>query len=201
MPQQLGSHCAMIYNRMHNELTNLLPYERQRVLSREYVFKIGVIVAVLATALAFSAGVLFIPTYVFLNGSANAKKVNLAHIESTLSSADEAAIRERLAALSTNAAALVALLNASSVSALIREILFVSRPGITLSGLSFTPPAGKGKGSGTIVVSGSAATRDALRSYQLALQGAPFARSAVLPVSAYAKDSDIAFTITITLAP
>jgi hypothetical protein len=39
-----------------------------------------------------------------------------------------------------------------------------------------------------------------LRSYQLALQGASFARAVDLPVSAYAKDADIAFTVTITLA-
>lgn len=189
----------MIYNRMHNELTNLLPEERQRILSRDYILRIGVITAMLATALALSAGVLLIPTYVFLNGNANEKKVSLAHIESTLSSADEVALQGRLAALSTNAAALVALSDAPSVSALIRDMLSVSHPGITLSRISFTPSTGKS--SGTIAVSGSAATRDALRNYQLALEGARFARSAVLPVSAYAKDSDIAFTITITLAP
>ncbi|MDO8566725.1 MAG: hypothetical protein Q7R58_01065 [bacterium] len=183
---------------MHNELTNLLPQERQRMLSRNYVLKIGVIIAVLVTVLTFSAGVLLIPTYVFLNGSANAKKINLAHIESTLSSTDEVALRERLATLSTNAANLLTLSDAVPVSALIRDILSIPRPGITLSELSFTPSAGNN--SETMVVSGSSATRDALRSYQLALQGASFIRSAVLPVSAYAKDSDIAFIITITLA-
>lgn len=189
----------MIYSRMHNELTNLLPEERQKVLSRDYILRVGVITAMLATALALSAGVLLIPTYVFLNGSANVKKMGLAHVESTLSSADEVALQERLAALSTSAAALVALSDAPSVSALIREALSVPHLGVTLSRLSFTPSAGKSPG--TLAVSGSAATRDALRSYQLALEGARFARSAALPVSAYAKDSDIAFTITITLAP
>ena len=184
---------------MHNELTNLLPEERQKALSRDYILRIGVITAMLATALTLSAGVLLVPTYVFLNGNVNAKRVSLAHIESTLSSADEVALQERLAALSMNAAALAALSDAPSVSALIRDALSVSHPGITLSRISFAPATEKG--SGTMVVSGSAATRDALRSYQLALQGAQFARSAVLPVSAYAKDSDIAFAITITLAP
>lgn len=184
---------------MHNELTNLLPEERQKVLSRDYILRIGVITAMLATALALSAGVLLIPTYVFLNGSANAKKVSLVHIESTLSSADELALQERLVALSKNAAALVALSSAPSVSALIRDMLSVAHPGVTLSRISFTPSAGKSPW--TMAVSGRAATRDALRGYQLALEGARFARSAALPVSAYAKDSDIAFTITITLAP
>jgi len=184
---------------MNNELTNLLPRERQRILSRDYILRIGVIVAVLATVLILSLAVLLIPTYVFLSGNASAKKVNLARIESSLSSADEVVLSERLTTLSENAAALAALSNAPSASATIRKILSVPRPGIILSGLSFIPSTGKS--SGTVIISGSSATRDSLRSYQLALQGAPLATSAVLPVSAYAKDSNIAFTITVTLAP
>lgn len=189
----------MIYNRMNNELTNLLPQERQKKLSRDYLLRAGAAASVLAAILILSSAVLLVPTYVFLNGSANAKKINLARIESVLSSADEASLSERLAALSANAAALAALSNVKSVSATVREVLSIPRPGITLSGLSFAPS--KEKGSGTVIVSGTSATRDSLRSYQLALEGAPFALSAVLPVSAYAKDSNIAFTITVTLAP
>lgn len=184
---------------MHNERTNLLPQERQRALSRDYILKISVVTAVLTTALVFSAGVLLIPMYVFLNGSVNAKKVTLANIESTFSSTDEVALRNRLTALSESAATLAAHSNVPSASAMIRNILSVSRPGITLSGLSFAPSAGNN--SGTVTVSGLSSTRDSLRNYQLALQGAPFTRSATLPVSAYAKDSDIAFVITITLTP
>jgi len=63
--------------------------------------------------------------------------------------------------------------------------------------LEFTAEDGKK----ILSVSGTAANREALRTYQLALQGAPFTLTAALPVSAYAKDSDIAFTITITLSP
>lgn len=184
---------------MNNELTNLLPPERQRELSRDYILRLVVVAAVLATALTLSAAVLLIPTYVFLNGSANDKKVHLARIESTLSSTDEAALSARLSALSTNSTTLTALSNATSVSAIIREMLAVSRPGVTLSGFSYSPSAERG--SGTLVISGFSATRDALRNYQLALQKAPFVFSATLPVSAYAKDSNIPFTITVTLSP
>ncbi len=184
---------------MHNELTNLLPLERTRALSRDYMLRVGVIAALLVTILAGAAAVLLVPTYVFLTGSANAKKIHLAGIESTLFSADETALSSRLAALSSDAAALVALSNVLSVSSVAREMLFIARPGITLSDFSYTPAPGKV--SGTLTLSGSAETRAALRNYQLALQEAPFATSAALPVSAYAKDADIAFTITIILAP
>lgn len=183
---------------MHNELINLLPPERQRLLSRDYITRIGTVIAVLATALIISATALLVPMYVYLSGNENTKKADLARMKSALSSADEAELSARLSVLSANAATLVALSNSISVSAVIRETLSIPRPGITLSGISFTPSTNNG--SKTVVVTGSSATRDSLRSYQLALQGASFARSVVLPVSAYAKDSNIPFAITITLA-
>lgn len=184
---------------MNNEPTNLLPPKRQRILSIDYILRVGVIIAVLATALTLSSAVLLIPTYVFLSGNVSAKKVNLASIESSLSSADEIALSNRLTALSENAASLSALSNVQSVSATVREILSVPLPGITISGISYTPRTENRPG--TVIISGSSATRDSLRGYQLALQDVQFIRSVVLPVSAYAKDSDIAFTITVTLAP
>lgn len=184
---------------MYNELTNLLPPERQRALSREYFLRLGVVAVVLLSLLTLTSAVLLLPTYVFLAKSASAKETRLATIESSLSSADGTALSLRLAALSSDAAILTALAGAPSVSAVVRTVLTVSRPGVTLSGFVYTPA--EDKTPGTLTISGTAATRDALRSYQLALQSAPFALSATLPVSAYAKDTNITFAIIVTLAP
>lgn len=189
----------MIPTAMHNELTNLLPPERLRALAWDYRFRIGVVAIVLTTILVLAAAALLVPTYVFLNISAAAKEEHLANIASTYSSAEEIALLSRLAALSSDTAALAALSHTPSISAIIRATLSIPRSGITLSGFSYVPPLGKN--SGVLTISGTSGTRDALRSYQLALQGAPFARSASLPVSAYANDTDIAFTITVTLSP
>ena len=184
---------------MHSELTNLLPPKRQRALARAYLLRLSVIVAVLVSALALIAAVLLLPTYVFLLKSMGTKEAHLKSIESALSSADERELSTRLSALTKNASVLTALAGAPSVSALLRDLLSVPRPGITLSGFSYAPTTGDT--SGTFALSGSAATRDALRGYQLALQNAPRVAAASLPVSAYAKDANISFTVTITLAP
>ena len=186
-------------NRMRSELTNLLPLERRRALRRNYFLRLGVVALLFASALTLAAAVLLLPTYVFLANSYRAKEARLANVESTLSSSDETALSARLAALSSDAATLVALGNAPSASAIIRAALATSRPGVTLSSISYTPATGTAPG--TLALSGTAASRDALRSYQLALQGASFALSADLPVSAYAKDTNIAFTVTVTLVP
>mgnify|MGYP001581405480 FL=1 len=184
---------------MYNELTNLLPFERQHALSRDYVLRIAVVSTWLLTTITFVAALLLLPTYVLLAASSDAKEMRLANIKSTISSADEAAFAVRLTKLSNNVAILTTLANASSASAIVRTMLAVARPGITLSGLNYTPAALKSPD--TLVLSGTAATRAALRNYQLALESVPFVRSAALPISAYAKETNITFTIAVTLAP
>lgn len=184
---------------MDNALTNLLPPERQRALSRDYFLRLGVVATIFATILVVIAGLLFLPTYVFLTQSAATKQAHLAKVESILSSSNEVELSTRLAALSRDVSALTALGSAPSASKVLRSALAVSRLGVTLSGFVYTPM--KEKAPGILEISGIAATRDALRSYQLALQNTPFTSSATVPVSAYARDTDIPFTMTVTLAP
>lgn len=184
---------------MHNELTNLLPPLRQRTLRYDYFIRLSVVVTLLLTVLASAAAVLLLPTYVFLSASARVGETHLASIESKISSFDEATLSAQLIALSNNTATLSALAGTHSVSAIMSSVLAISRPGITLSGFAYSPIVDENPG--TLAISGTAATRDALRSYQLALQSASFVHSADLPVSAYAKDTAITFTITVTLAP
>ncbi len=184
---------------MHSELTNLLPFERQRILARDYYVRLGVVVVVFMIGITFAAGVLLVPTYVFLIGSSNAKEMRLANLKSTLASGDEAALSNRLTALSSDITTLTTLSNAPAASAIMRTLLSISRPGIKIS--SFVYAAAAEDAPGTVAISGTAATRDALRNYQLALQSTPSITSADLPISAFAKDSSIPFTITVTLAP
>ncbi|MGD0328662.1 MAG: hypothetical protein ABSB00_03070 [Minisyncoccia bacterium] len=186
---------------MRSELTNLLPQERQRALHRDYFMRLGVVAALLVIVLTLIAAGLLLPTYVFLAENASAQQQHLANVESAVTSSDEAAFSAQLAALSDSAATLSALANAPSVGAIMRAVLAIPRPGITLSGFAYSPVANTSKNQNTLAISGIAATRDALRSYQLALQSAPLALSANLPVSVYAQDTNISFTITVTLAP
>jgi hypothetical protein len=49
-----------------------------------------------------------------------------------------------------------------------------------------------------MMITGSAATRTALQSFKEELASLPFVTSADLPISAFAKESDIPFSITVT---
>lgn len=182
---------------MNNQLTNLLPPERQHALSRDYVLRLCTVAAVVIALLTVAAGVLLLPSYVFLTRSEGSKQARLSIIETVLSSADDAAISARLAALSGEASQLMKLKNEPSASGTMRAILAVSRPGVTIFGITYTRASGATPGA--VSISGTAATRDALRSYQLALEHASFVAAANLPVSAFAKDANISFTIEVIL--
>lgn len=184
---------------MNDDRTNLLPLERQHALSREYILRLGVVAGLIVFALTCIAGLLLVPTYVFLTKSIEAKQANLANVESAVASSDEKDLLAHLALLSSDTVSLLALSNTVSASAVISAALAIPHAGVRLSRFSYTPLGTKTPGM--LTISGIAETRDALRSYQLLLQNAPFAAAADLPVSAYAKDSDIAFTITVILAP
>lgn len=184
---------------MDKELTNLLSPERQRNLFREHILRMCVVAVVFVIVLTLVFAILLFPTYVFLSKSYAIKESRLAGIESAVSSADGTAFSARLSALSGDVEVLAKLGSARSVSEIIRTVLAVPHSGVALSGLTYAPAAGKN--SGVLTVSGTATSRDSLRNYQMALQSAPFSTSAILPVSAYAKDSDITFTITVTLTP
>jgi Tfp pilus assembly protein PilN len=184
---------------MHTELTNLLPFKRRRALMHDYVFRLGVVGLLFVSVLVGAAGILLVPTYVLLAGDVSAKEASLAHMTSTLSSADSKTLSAHLAALSNESMTLLTLAQTPSVSTVVRAVLALPRPGITLSGFAYT--LGTGNTPGTLALSGTATTRDALRGYQLTLQKTSFASSADLPVSAYAHDANIAFTITVTLMP
>ena len=183
---------------MNDERTNLLPPERQHALRRNYFLRLGVTIVVFLIVFIAAAAVLLIPTYVFLTESARAKDARLASLESTPSHGDDA-LSTQLTILSNETATLNALASTRQVSAVIRDMLAVPRPGIILSGFTYAPLASKN--SRTLGISGTASTRESLRNYQLALQGVSWALSADLPVSAYAKDTDISFTVLVTLAP
>ncbi len=181
------------------DLTNLLPHARRRLLAREYCLHLGTVVAFLLGGLFLSAAALLMPIHAFLVGSASSKEEYLASMKASISFSDEMALSNRLIALSSAATVLTELSAKPSVSTVMRSVLAVPHPDIALSGFDFS--AAENKNASTLVVTGTAATRAALRAYQLALENASFARSVDLPVSVYAKDTNISFIITITLAP
>lgn len=184
---------------MSSELTNLLPEERERALRREYRFRLGTLAALILTLAIAIHAALLLPSYLYLADAVDLQDAHLSGIAADLASSEEASMNARLAALDADAGRLLTLSSSTSATGVIKAILAVPHLGITLTGFSYSAPAP----SGRLTLTGSAATRESLRQFAAALAALPYVTKADLPLSAYAKESDIAFTITLTgpLAP
>jgi Tfp pilus assembly protein PilN len=181
---------------MFPELTNLLPRSNINAFRRGYFLRVAALGCGMLAGLVVLHGLLLLPSYIFAHSEVKRESAQLATLNASLNTSEEAQVRKRLGQLSTNVAYLNTLATTTTASAVLRAVLAAPRTGITLSGFTFTP-ATPGK-QGTMGISGMAATRDTLRAYALALGALPFVTNADLPISAYAKDSNIPFTITLT---
>lgn len=187
---------ALHYENMFPELTNLLPRARIRAFKRGYLLRVGALALFLLTGIVVVHGLLLVPSYIYVHSEEKRQETQLAGLNASLQTSEEKEVRARLSQLSGNIAYLNKLATTTAASAAIRTILTVPRTGITLSGFTFAPA--NAKDSGHMTLSGTASSRDTLRAYALALGQLPFVTNADLPISAYAKENDIPFTITLT---
>ncbi len=181
---------------MSRELTNLLPLDKKRAFRREYFLRLVVVGLLLLSCATAVGAVMLAPAYLSLSQERIAKEARLTQLEATLANAQERAIGERLARLSEDAEHLARLESHPSGSAAARAILLVPRAGIALTRIAFTP--GAEEGANVMTLSGTADTREALRAYNLALSELPFVTMSELPISTYAKETELEFMITLT---
>ncbi|HRH24320.1 MAG TPA: hypothetical protein PK109_01895 [Candidatus Paceibacterota bacterium] len=179
---------------MSAELTNLLPSERIRAFRQAYFYRLGTALLLAVAVVVVIHAALLAPSYLYLNDTVALERAHLNELAEKLASSGEGEMNARLARLEQDASRILTLSGAPSASAAIRTVLAVPRGGITLTGITFHTPSPDGR----LTLTGMAATREDLRRYALALSELPFAKSADLPLSAYAKERDIPFTITLT---
>ncbi len=182
---------------MSPELTNLVPASKTKLFRREYFVRLTVVTLVLVAFIFFVECILLLPSYIYESQSVARDTDQLSKLSAALATTQDQEVQSRLSALQAEATALQALSTTPTASAAIKAVLAIPRPGIVLNGFTFTPATAAA--AGTMQVSGTASTREVLRSYDAALGGLPFATTADLPISDYAKASKIPFTITISL--
>lgn len=182
---------------MSTELLNLLPSERRRALTREYVFRLGTVGIGLLIALVAMHGLLLVPSHLYVVEQLQSRRDQLAVLQAASSASGQESIAARIQSLDQDTAHLAALKDLPTASAAISGVLrHVPRTGITLTGFTFS--AKGGGASPELRLSGVAASRDALRRYVEALDALPYIDKANLPISAYAEEKNISFTITLT---
>jgi Tfp pilus assembly protein PilN len=156
------------------------------------------VAAVMGAVLAGASAALLVPTYTYLLQAERASNMRLADASKNLAAVEETDLAKRLQTLEGDATAIAALATTTTGSSLVRTLLTVPRAGVVLSDIEYSPAAG-GR-AGTVAVSGIAATRNDLRAFELALESVKSIAAANLPVSSYAKDQNLPFTILVTLS-
>ncbi|OGG81302.1 hypothetical protein A3H77_00770 [Candidatus Kaiserbacteria bacterium RIFCSPLOWO2_02_FULL_56_11] len=178
------------------ELTNLLPEVNVRAFRRSYFTHLFIVATIMLLVLMGIHSVLLMPTHLLLSSHIETREEQLEFLATSGISEEEATLQERLATLAETAERIGALRTAPSAVSTVADVLAVDRTRVTLSGLSYGARGGEGP---SVTLTGVANTREDLRRYQLAFQSMPFVAVADLPVSTYAKEAQIPFTITLVL--
>lgn len=186
---------------MYPELTNLLPPERLRAVKREYFLRLATAGVFALALVVVGSGILLLPSYLYLNQQIQVAQTHSNDIDAHLSAIAGQSANTRISSLSADADYLARLQQVPSASTAFRAVLIVSRPGIALTGFTYSPA--QHKNDGKMTLTGLSQTRETLHAYTDALTALPFVTNVDLPISAYAKDSSIPFTITLmgTLMP
>jgi Tfp pilus assembly protein PilN len=180
---------------MMPELTNLLSEGRVRALRRLYLLRVAVVALMLLAGVILVHGVLLLPSFLYLHTAVKEKTSVLAALTAAVDGEEQLQIRARVDTLAGDATYLGRLAQTPKASAAVFAVTKLPRPGIVLTGFSFAPGSG---GGASMNVTGTATTRESLRAYEDTLKDVPFVTSVTLPISAYAKERAIDFTVTLT---
>lgn len=175
---------------------NLLPEARKDALTRLYQFRLAVVgVLMLGGVLAVHA-VGMLPSFLYIQQLHRVYETDLAGLGQKLAGLEEKTIRARVATLETRAQELQKTAHGSTASNVVRAVVSVPHPGIHIDHLSFTRKGGDQESS--MVIAGIATSREVLRAYSSTLSLLPYVTKADLPISSFAKETDIPFSITLT---
>ena len=100
------------------------------------------------------------------------------------------------------AAVVLSFKNRSLVSEKIESVASGRTSGISLSGLSYkkTEKSDPNQNVVQILATGTAKNRESLLAFEKAIQDMSFVKDVSVPVSSFAKDADLPFTVTITIS-
>ncbi len=181
---------------MLSSLTNLLPADRARVIKRLYFVRLATVSILMLSIVGGVTTLLLLPSYLYLHQEVLDRKGELDRITTRLAGSQESGTAARMTALKKDVEGLTTLSTTPAGTTAFVALLNVARPGIVIRGLTYTAPVNGGLAR--ITLSGTAGTRESLRRYILALSNLPYVSKADLPISAYAQETDIDFTATLT---
>lgn len=173
-------------------MVNILPKKEQNDLVTAYYTRLGSAFLILATLAVVIGGALLAPSYILLNDSASASERFTQAVTQTLSLKSKTGGEDTLSSLSEQTTLVNQLTRPPQIPALLSGILAAQGKNIAITKMSFLL---EGTGTGTLNLTGTAVSREALVAFVDALKSNSAFANAAVPVQNLAGDSDIPFTL------
>jgi len=175
---------------------NLLPEMRKDALARMYQLRLAVVGVLVLSGVLLVHAIGMLPSFLYIEQLQRVYEADLSGIGEKLAGLEEKAIRLRVTTLESRAKELQKTAEEGTASNVLRAVTALPHPGIQIDHLSFT--RGKGDQTPSMTIAGMATSRETLRAYSATLSLLPYVEKADLPISAFAKETDIPFSITLT---
>jgi hypothetical protein len=186
-------------------MSNLIPPHGRTLVHREYIARLVSVYALMIAVVVIAAATLLMPQYLFVQARQETIEASR-HSEAD----SETAFKEH-EKLITDMNSLVRELNALAPSLPVTEVLRtlddVPRTGVRVTGFQFpkgdywNPAAPPDQSMNPVFqMTGQATSRATLASFRGALEATPLIETAQVPLSDLARDTNLTFTMTVTLS-
>lgn len=175
-------------------MINLIPPKGHTALKHEYMLRVGALYGFMLAGVFAASAILMIPTYVLVSSQLNSVRPD-DHMEET-----QEAYKNALGNIQEANIVMAQLRGGMSnieISTVIKEIVQVAPKGVVFKTFQAARAEGLLK---TVDIQGQATTRKTLAALKNALEASPLFESANVPISDLARENNLPFVVTITLA-
>lgn len=173
---------------------NLLPALEKKRNQREYWLRLSVTSFVVLGVVFVFGALMILPSYFLVEG----KRSSLLRGADTFNGGDDVlSTAQQIEEMTRQMAHAEELPISGDIARHMEQIIEVRPGGVTLSSLFFQKQAGERR----FTISGVAQTRESLASYTTALQEIDAFSKVAVPISNFAQNRNISFSMSITLAP
>ncbi len=177
---------------------NLLPFEEKKKLRKEYKRRLFVVFLLMLLLAEGIMVVLLVPTFILMRSHEQDLNAQLLEYSVLAAEGEGSSFNVLLKQTTEKLNELSPLRNKARTSEAVIKIVSIKPAGVHLE--RFTYKAGKDFVTGDIVIDGKSDTRDALLLFRKALEAEPSFSAIRLPVSNFALEKDIPFSVGLTIS-
>ncbi len=177
-------------------MINLIPPEGHKAVKREYALRVGAALGFLFSGVMILLGVALIPTYILIEAQIATSESEVARETGETEALSNA--KNEIRSVKTVLAQLKATPQSVLMSSAIEEIQKNAPANVVFKNFSISAVEGVVT---TLLVQGVAPTRESLAKLRDALVASDLFENAEVPISDLARETNLPFTLTVTLSP